>query len=561
MANVKLGDRTFKNTAVVRMNAPDGTVVDFYESNYYDIDVSDLGNIVENDSAFTQYDITKILSKTKFYQILEQRMIPRLLVFRDGGYIDIILLDRVTSTIYTNGSIDWIVDGDLGVLGEDEYTHFTIVVESSKVLLKCYRNDRKTQAEPVAPYYLIDLVTSIDRIFQTHSYNTTDTYVLEENEIVVPEIIQAISKNQEIQIKIWIDSYTQKQFAFTNIEKKRITAQETEYILTGFYDNGEKCAKLEFKNTESTARIVFSPIQAQGAVYTINGIYPNSKGDLEIPIGSSPYVIDLSNEISLDLSAQNKIINVDLSNKINLDELEEAEKNGRPIFLQMSDGGQATYKVQLDSLKAMSSQKIYTAIGGNFQNWTYCYFRLFINYQTEATEVLFSYQLNPMLEVVKTINGAIPDEHGNISIDIPAGTVKSVNSVIPDTQGNVSLNVGIKTVNNEAPDSNGNLNLDIDITDAVKSVNNITPDDNGNVSLNVGIKTVNNVMPDAQGNLNLEFLTTTNLSIDWTNGQIVQTFSDNSTRTSTIMFDENGVPTKIGDMTLNITGLGSEVGE
>jgi hypothetical protein len=71
MANVKLGDRTFKNTAVVRMNSPDGTVVDFYESNYYDIDVSDLGNIVENNSAFTQYDITEILSKTKFQQILE----------------------------------------------------------------------------------------------------------------------------------------------------------------------------------------------------------------------------------------------------------------------------------------------------------------------------------------------------------------------------------------------------------------------------------------------------------------------------------------------------------
>jgi hypothetical protein len=92
-------------------------------------------------------------------------MIPRLLVFRDGGYIDIISLDRVTSTVYTNGSIDWVVDGDLGVLGENEYTHFTIVVESNKVLLKCYRSDRKTHAEPVAPYYLIDLVTSIDRIF------------------------------------------------------------------------------------------------------------------------------------------------------------------------------------------------------------------------------------------------------------------------------------------------------------------------------------------------------------------------------------------------------------
>ena len=158
MANVKLGDRTFKNTAVVRMNSLDGTVVDFYESNYYDIDVSDLGNIVENNSAFTQYDITEILSKTKFHQILEQHMIPRLLVFRDGGYIDIISLDRVTSTIYTNNTVNWQADGDLGVLGEDEYTHFNLSVESNVVYLKCYRNERGVLVEKPEPYYIIDLI-------------------------------------------------------------------------------------------------------------------------------------------------------------------------------------------------------------------------------------------------------------------------------------------------------------------------------------------------------------------------------------------------------------------
>ena len=34
MANVRLGTDTYRNVAVVRMNTPDGSIVDFYESNY-----------------------------------------------------------------------------------------------------------------------------------------------------------------------------------------------------------------------------------------------------------------------------------------------------------------------------------------------------------------------------------------------------------------------------------------------------------------------------------------------------------------------------------------------
>lgn len=42
-------------------------------------------------------------------------------------------------------------------------------------------------------------------------------------------------------------------------------------------------------------------------------------------------------------------------------------------------------------------------------------------------------------KAVKSINGNLPDEQGNVAIEVGAGSVKSVNSLLPDVDGNVTL--------------------------------------------------------------------------------------------------------------------------
>ena len=43
---------------------------------------------------------------------------------------------------------------------------------------------------------------------------------------------------------------------------------------------------------------------------------------------------------------------------------------------------------------------------------------------------------------VKSVNGQLPDENGNITIEAGEGTVKSVNGVLPDASGNVTIETG-----------------------------------------------------------------------------------------------------------------------
>lgn len=96
---------------------------------------------------------------------------------------------------------------------------------------------------------------------------------------------------------------------------------------------------------------------------------------------------------------------------------------------------------------------------------------------------------NVNVGTVKSVNGSMPDESGNVNLPQVSG-VTSVDGVGADSNGNVPLNA-VKTVNGIAP-ADGNVNVG-----TVKSVNGIMPT-NGNV--NVGtVRTVNGKAPDLNG--------------------------------------------------------------
>lgn len=95
---------------------------------------------------------------------------------------------------------------------------------------------------------------------------------------------------------------------------------------------------------------------------------------------------------------------------------------------------------------------------------------------------------------VKSVNGSVPDEAGNINLPSVSG-VTSVDGISADASGNVQLNA-VKTVNGITP-TGGNVNVG-----TVKSVNNKTPDSNGNVDAGT-VKSVNSSTPDSSGNVNV----------------------------------------------------------
>lgn len=108
-------------------------------------------------------------------------------------------------------------------------------------------------------------------------------------------------------------------------------------------------------------------------------------------------------------------------------------------------------------------------------------------------------------DAVKSINGILPDEDGNVALDIPECKVKSVNGIEPDENGNVEISIPevdtsdfVKTVNGEVPDENGNVEIEttpdeleqiallveLDMLPAIHDASGaILTDENGNIIL------------------------------------------------------------------------------
>lgn len=70
---------------------------------------------------------------------------------------------------------------------------------------------------------------------------------------------------------------------------------------------------------------------------------------------------------------------------------------------------------------------------------------------------------------VKSVNGQLPDENGNITIDAGEGTVKSVNGVLPDASGNVTIETGSTVDEGRLLPANAS-DKDIPIFDATSTI-------------------------------------------------------------------------------------------
>jgi hypothetical protein len=116
---------------------------------------------------------------------------------------------------------------------------------------------------------------------------------------------------------------------------------------------------------------------------------------------------------------------------------------------------------------------------------------------------------------VKSVNGALPDGSGNVTISTGGGTGGAVSSVNGQT-GTVVISassLGLGNVNNTSdaakPISDltqAALNLKADLAGTVRKVNGVAPDGSGNVVVSGGsgaVNTVNGVAPDGSGDVTL----------------------------------------------------------
>lgn len=136
------------------------------------------------------------------------------------------------------------------------------------------------------------------------------------------------------------------------------------------------------------------------------------------------------------------------------------------------------------------------------------------------------------------------------------GTVTDCYGVVPNAEKNSCFNFELRTAQKNEEYTISFTAYPPGATDGtVKTVNGVDPDENGNVEVPTAegtVKFVNGVAPDETGNAQL--LSTTGLSIDWTNGTYTETLSDGTSHTEDIEFNAKGLPIKFGSMAFSITG-------
>ena len=68
----------------------------------------------------------------------------------------------------------------------------------------------------------------------------------------------------------------------------------------------------------------------------------------------------------------------------------------------------------------------------------------------------------PLPALVRAVNNVSPNSVGNVTLNIPQGTVTSINGVAPNSAGNVTLNIPqgtVTSINNVTPNSAGRVTL------------------------------------------------------------------------------------------------------
>ena len=277
MAKVKLGDTSYQNVAVVRMNTPDGSIVDFYESNYYDIDISAQGDIIAEPQPYTKYNINSSIDKNTFDRILNQRMIPRILVARSNGSISTIFMNRIEQTISSDEETIWEAYGDFGAINQLDYVNFRIkseiINDESFVFLECFRfYDQKLG-------YEIDLVDSVEIDFSKYEVTELDLADL----IDIDEILLAVNNKNMISLKV---KGTYPQSTTLNVALMQIQTKDQEINLSGSIPNPNVMLhnfvyfELHINLEEKSIRLNVNPIFDFKYVQAVNGIYPDNFGEL-----------------------------------------------------------------------------------------------------------------------------------------------------------------------------------------------------------------------------------------------------------------------------------------
>ena len=106
--------------------------------------------------------------------------------------------------------------------------------------------------------------------------------------------------------------------------------------------------------------------------------------------------------------------------------------------------------------------------------------------------------------------------HNEITISSAEDAVKSVNGVLPDQDGDITINTGVMTVNGDAPDQDGNVTVNT----GVMTVNGDAPDQDGNVTVNTGILKIGNVGPNTSGTITIAAGSNVSVTEDGANNTI-----------------------------------------
>ena len=72
--------------------------------------------------------------------------------------------------------------------------------------------------------------------------------------------------------------------------------------------------------------------------------------------------------------------------------------------------------------------------------------------------------------------------HNEITISSAEDAVKSVNGVLPDQDGDITINTGVMTVNGDAPDQDGNVTVNTGIL----KIGNVGPNTSGTITIAAG---------------------------------------------------------------------------
>lgn len=190
------------------------------------------------------------------------------------------------------------------------------------------------------------------------------------------------------------------------------------------------------------------------SVKSVNGVKPDSNGNVEIEAGGGSGTVTSVNGVLPDGSGNVELTADDVGAATTAD-IPKKLPNPQSLSLQAGDD-----TVLYDGSQAQSMTITPTQIGA-------------------ATAA----QGKKADTSVQSVNGVKPDGSGNVEVGAGEGTVKSVNDVQPDGEGNVTIDAQAIGVT-DGGNVQGKINdIEQELGGVVKTVNGVEPDEQGNVNV------------------------------------------------------------------------------